>query len=242
MKSPIRLAMLISGGGTTMMKIIQECGSGQLVGKVVPVLVISSRHDAGGLAKAMGTCVPTTVLEPKNFGSAEHFGDAIIRECHSKGVNLIGQYGWLPKTPRNVIEAYTESMINQHPGPLDTGRPDFGGHGMYGRRVHAARLYFARCVRHSLWTEATAQRVNVEFDKGAVLHKRLVEIHPDDDPYTLQERVLPVEHAVQIETLLGFANDCVREHVREQPLINNGAEENILETAKNVACLLFPHG
>jgi len=241
MKSPLRLALLISGGGTTMEKIIQESQCGELLGKIAPVIVIASRYGAGGLAKAKELGIPTSVLAPHSFSSAEHFGNEIISECRSRGVDLIGQYGWLPKTPGNVIEAFATRMINQHPGPLDPGRPDFGGNGMYGRRVHAARLYFVRCVQHGFWTEATAQRVDVEFDKGVVLRKRLVEIHTDDDPTTLQERVLPIEHAVQIETLADFADGRVGEVVREQPLVNT-VEENVLKTAKNVACLLFPHG
>lgn len=57
-------------------------------------------------------------------------------------------------------------MINQHGGPLDPGRPDFGGRGMYGRRIHCARLYFVRATQRGFFTEATAQRVALQYDRG----------------------------------------------------------------------------
>lgn len=132
-------------------------------------------------------------------------------------------------------------MVNQHPGPLDSGRPDFGGQGMYGLRVHAARLYFVQMVNRDYWTEATAQRVASEYDKGAVLLAERVPILKNDTPETLQQRVLPVEHQVQIRTLKAFSEGNIPLFVREQPLIFPG-EEKILEEAKKLAIEKYPKG
>jgi phosphoribosylglycinamide formyltransferase-1 len=240
MKLKLRLGLFISGGGTTMQRIIQACQSGELK-SVCPAVVIASKEKIGGIAKAQALDVPIEVIQRGFFGCEASYADVLLRECKKYAVDLIGQYGWLPKTPQNLIEAYSGRMINQHPGPLDPGRPDFGGKGMYGRRVHAARLFFVRSVNRDFWTEATAQRVAVEFDKGAVLRRRVVPIFPDDDPITLQERVLPEEHAVQIETLRDFADNRVRETVRSEPLVDD-LDVLVLDEAKRVAGLLFPHG
>jgi phosphoribosylglycinamide formyltransferase-1 len=237
MSDQLRLCMLLSGGGTTAQAIIRACKSGRLSG-IKPVCVISSRSDAGGLQKAKEEGVPAFVIEPLPKNS-EAFGEALIRACEAKGVDIIGQYGWIPKTPLNVIEMYEGRMINQHPGPLDPGYPDFGGKRMFGARVHCARLYFVRAVARDFWTEATAQRVALDFDKGAILKMARVDILPDDTVSSLQERVLPVEHEVQIEALQDFAHGNVVELVRLERLVLPG-EEPILEEAKKIACRKFP--
>lgn len=226
-----------------MQAIIQACRSGRLR-NVEPVCVIASRQDTGAIEKARVLGMrrgDVLVRRPKDYPNSEAFGEAIIRACQARGVDFIGQYGWMVKTPSNVIEAYAGMMVNQHPGPLDPGRPDFGGEGMFGRRVHCARLYFVRTVKRDFWTEATAQRVAVEYDKGALLKTRAIPILEDDDTMSLQEQVLPQEHALQIEVLDDFANGRVHEFVRKTPLVLSG-EEAILAQAKRIAKALFPKG
>lgn len=243
MRNPLRIAMLVSGGGTTMQAIIQACRSGRLQ-NIEPVCVIASRRDAGAIEKALALGMrrgDVLIRRPKNYLDSEAFGETIIAICQARGVDFIGQYGWMEKTPPNVIEVWRGMMVNQHPGPLDPGRPDFGGKGMFGRRVHCARLYFVRTIKRDFWTEATAQRVAIEYDRGALLRTRTIEIREDDDTSTLQERVLPQEHELQIEVLDDFANRRVKEFSRQTPLVFPG-EEAILEQAKRIAKALFPKG
>lgn len=243
MSSKLRLALLISGGGTTMREILAACRDDRLP-RVEPACVIASTEEAGGIKKACdGGMSPNDiiVLRPRDFECAEAFGEALIRECDARSVDHIGQYGWLPKTPANVIDRYHGKMTNQHPGPLDPGRPDFGGKGMYGRRVHAARLLFVRSVKRDRWTEVVAQRVHPEFDKGVVIKRMRVPILPGDSPIELQERVLPVEHQVQIAALQDICDDRVQELSLDAPLVRP-EEEEILQSAKLVAKQLFPKG
>ncbi|MDP3997930.1 MAG: formyltransferase family protein [Candidatus Andersenbacteria bacterium] len=239
MKSELRLAMLVSGGGTTAQYIIRACQSGELKG-ICPAVVMSNRKSAGGLVKAQALGASTETIRPF-YSCPTALGEEILKLCKKHSVDLIGQYGWLCKTPPNVIEAYQGMIINQHPGPLDFGRPDFGGQGMYGRRVHAARLLFVRAVGYDYWTEACAHRVTAEYDKGAVLCRQAVEIQPDHDPITLQELVLPVEYRVQVKTLADFAAGNVREVMRDKLLVRR-EDVSLLHNAKETACLLFPRG
>ncbi len=239
----LKLGIFLSGGGTTAEAIIKACQAGRL-STMTPALVISSDPGAGGILRAKQLGTPdkdALIITTKQFASRELFGEAILTACRERGVDIIGQYGWHVKTPENVINAYKGKMINQHPGPLDTGRLDFGGKGMFGRRVHAARLYFVRATNRDFWTEATAHRVEVEYDTGAVIKRKQLEILPSDDPSSLRERLLPIEHEVQIEALEDLMNDCIEEFKREMPLVRSG-EEGILEEAKKVAGLLFPNG
>jgi len=239
----MRIALLISGGGTTMEAIIKATQNGVLK-DVVPALVIASKESAGGIKKALNLGIKkedVLIINPRNFKTGEEFGEAIIKECKKRKVDFIGQYGWLIKTPKNVCEAYKGMIVNQHPGPLDTGKPDFGGAGMYGMRVHQARLLFVRRTNHDFWTEATTHRVTVNFDEGKIVKRKQVQILPDDTAETLQARVLPIEHQVQIEAMKDFSEEKVQEFTRETPLILPD-EEKILEECKQLAIKMYPHG
>ncbi|OGF28268.1 hypothetical protein A2242_03430 [Candidatus Falkowbacteria bacterium RIFOXYA2_FULL_47_9] len=239
----MRIALLISGGGTTAGAIITACKNGQLP-NIAPVLVIASKAGIGGIerVKAAGMLEKNiVVIEPKKFPTPHDFGEAILKECEQRGVEFIGQYGWLALTPSNVIARYEGMMTNQHPGPLDIGRPDFGGSGMYGKRVHAARICFVKKTNRDFWSEATAQRVAVRFDEGAVLKTRRVPIVPGDTPETLAARLLPLEHEVHIATLQDFADNTVKEIKRDTPLVLPG-EEDTLEECKRQAIAAYPNG
>ena len=239
----MKIALLISGGGTTMSAIIKACKDNTLQ-NVTPVLVIASKRDAGGIKKALDLGMKVEdvfILTPRDFQDSTAYGEAIIAECRKRNVDFIGQYGWLVKTPENVINVYKDMIVNQHPGPLDTGSPDFGGTGMYGMRVHQARLLFVRRTNREFWTEATTHRVTVNFDEGKIVKRKQVPIFQNDTAETLQARVLPIEHEVQIEALRDFANGTVSEFTREIPLVMP-AEESILEECKELAIKLYPHG
>lgn len=240
----MKIALLISGGGTTAARIISECKPGGRLEGITPALLIASRPDAGGIEKALAggmAAEDVIVIDPKKFPTPGTFGSAIVSECEKRGVDFVGQYGWMVKTPANVIERYEGRMTNQHPGPLDIGREDFGGPGMYGMRVHAARLAFVRETGHDFWSEATAQRVAEEFDHGVVLKARKVPVMEGDTPETLAARMLPVEHEVQIETLGDFLRREVSEVHREMPLILP-EEVAILEQCKQKAIAAYPKG
>ncbi len=240
----MKIALLISGGGSTAARIISECALGGRLEGIEPVLVIASRPDAGGIQKAIDLGMDpknVIVLERAKFPTPGMFGSAIISECEKRGVEFVGQYGWMVKTPANVIERYRGMMTNQHPGPLDIGREDFGGAGMYGIRVHAARLCFVEKTRHDFWSEATAQRVEAEFDKGVVVKRKQVPIIEGDTPESLAARMLPVEHEVQIEALEDFLHNTVHEQLRDNPLVSP-EEVSILEECKQAAILQYPKG
>lgn len=223
--------------------IIKATQDGRLSG-VVPALVIASKETAGGIAKAKALGISNEdilVLNPKSFETRDAFGEAIITECKKRNIDFIGQYGWLVKTPENVINAYKDMIVNQHPAPLDTGKLDFGGPGMHGVRDHEARICFVRKTNRDFWTEATAHRVTANYDEGVVVKRKQIPILPDDTAETLQARALPVEHEVQIEVIRDFANGTVETFVRETPLVLPD-EEGILEECKKQAIEKYPKG
>ncbi|MCF7833931.1 MAG: hypothetical protein K9L98_03575 [Candidatus Pacebacteria bacterium] len=240
----LRLALLISGSGSTMESIIKACQNKTLK-NVKPVLVIASTIEAGGIQKAKNLGISPKdilVINPKEFKNREKFGEKVLKECKKRNVNFIGQYGWLVLTPKNVITEYKGHIVNQHPGPLDTGKPDFGGKGMYGIRVHKARLEFIRRVKRDYWTEATCHYVTEKFDEGKVVKRIQMKIEERDSTKKVQMKLLPIEHQTQIEALRDFSEGSVEIFKRKIPLIKSKEEIEILEKCKKIAVKAYPNG
>lgn len=238
----LRLALFISGGGTTASAIITACRRSKLA--ISPVLVVASSSTIAGIQRVQDAGFSKkniVVISPSKYLNKGEFGNKLLSVCERFCVDLIGQYGWLPLTPAILIKRYERKIINQHPGPLDPPRVDFGGAGMWGRRVHAAVLLFRRMTNHDLWTEATTHFVTAEFDKGQVIKRKKISITSDDTVESLQKKALEVEHKIQIEALSDLAHNCVRVLKRKSPLIKKN-EKGVLKEAKGIAALLYPNG
>lgn len=182
------LAILISGGGTTMAEVVKAQQSGLLKLKIG--CIISNTPDAGGLKKALDLGIdPKDILvvpqKPK-----EDFGDRLLTELKSRNVTMIGQHGWLPLTPEKVIQQYPEKIFNQHPGNPHL----FGGKSMWGLTVHQAALEFYLATGKEENTWMIVQRVAPKFDEGDVLSAVPVKINTNDTAITLQRRALLIEH------------------------------------------------
>ena len=228
-----------------MAEIIKACQSQEIPHTQV-VCVIASKSEAGGIEKAKNLSISPSdivVINPRDFKNNQNqvdqtaFGQAILQELKNREVSLVTQNGWLPLTPENVIQAFPNRIFNQHPGPV----PEFGGPGMYGRRVHTAVLYFNRELKHTHpYTEVIGQIVDKNFDQGKVIKSARVEIFDHDTVEDLQQRALPVEHRVQIEMLKDIVTNNIHE-VKRESLVLPG-EEEILQLAKHAAILLYPQG
>ncbi|KKU45968.1 MAG: Phosphoribosylglycinamide formyltransferase [Microgenomates group bacterium GW2011_GWA2_46_7] len=121
-----RLAVCLSGGGSTFKYILDSIERGDLGDDVEIAVVISSRLNAGGIKHAEEAGIPVRVLCFETYPGLETYGRDIITILQQYEVNLVLMAGFLRKMPDNVLEKY--KVINQHPG--DTKK--YGGHGMYG--------------------------------------------------------------------------------------------------------------
>lgn len=251
MSNKLRVAALISGGGTTMDSLIDATKTGRL-SYVEVVLVVASNDKAGGIAKALKRgLAPEDVIvrKRKDYATAEEYGEVLLAEFKQRGVDFFGQYGWMVYTPANVIAMYELMCTNQHPGPVRPGHPDFGGPGMFGARVHAARLQFVAATKRNYWTEAICQRVHPEADRGAVINYRRVSIEQyggyagclRDDVQSLKAKLLPIEHEVQIEALDAFSRNQARLVSLSNDLVRP-EEAEILAQAKANAIQTYPQG
>ncbi len=182
----LRLVSLISGGGTTMESVGQAIQSGELKG-VELVGVIASKETAAGLTKAERLGIPTFVVDRKICKEQGRFQLELLRVLDRLEPDLISQNGWLPLTPREIVEKYR--TINQHPGQLDSENTpkteermvphDFGGKGMYGSTVTCARLAYGWFTKEQEGiTASTIHHVTADekLDAGGVIRELPLDI------------------------------------------------------------------
>ncbi|MBI2029137.1 phosphoribosylamine--glycine ligase [Candidatus Gottesmanbacteria bacterium] len=222
MKKALRLAILISGSGTTMEAIIKACKFGKLKEKIDPVVVISSNSAALGIEKAKKLGIKVEVVKNRKN---------LLKTLKKYKPDIVSQNGWLPLTPIDVIRAYKNRIYNQHPAPLDPkNHLHFGGKGMYGLAVHAKILDFQKRAGRNFPTEATIHRVSKEFDTGEVIARKQVPVYMSDTPEILAKRVLPIEHKLFIDFLDREYKGLNKVQTRKSTLIKKGEEE-----------FLYPH-
>jgi phosphoribosylglycinamide formyltransferase-1 len=203
LSTPARVAVLASGGGTNLQALIDRLNADPAAPARVE-LVVGSRPGIGALERAARAGVDAVALEAKALG-AEAFGVALADALRAHRIDLVVLAGWLQLVPADTVRRYHGRMINIHPALL----PAFGGHGMYGMRVHRAVIKSG--VRVS---GATVHFVDERYDEGAIIAQWPVPVLPGDTPEQLAARVLGVEHRI-----LPLAVEALARETPAPPLI-----------------------
>jgi phosphoribosylglycinamide formyltransferase-1 len=180
-----RIAVLASGGGTNLQALIDRFNTDASAPARV-ALVVGSRAGIGALDRAERAGIDAVALDARALGP-EAFGQALGDALAWHRIDLIVLAGWLQLVPAEVVRGFHGRMINVHPALL----PAFGGHGMYGMRVHRAVIESG--VRVS---GATVHFVDEAYDEGAIIAQWPVPVLPGDTPESLAARVLGVEHRI----------------------------------------------
>ncbi|MBE5733795.1 MAG: phosphoribosylglycinamide formyltransferase [Clostridiales bacterium] len=179
MKNPIKVAVLVSGGGTNLQAIIDFCAEGKLEsGKIVKV--ISNKEGAYALKRASDAEIPTAVVIKKGKTQAE-FEKGLIEELESAGAQVIVLAGFMCILSKDFTDRYKDRIINVHPSLI----PSFCGEGFYGLKVHEKALEYGVKV-----TGATVHFVNEVPDGGKIIMQKAVKIKDKDTPESLQKRVM----------------------------------------------------
>lgn len=188
MERPARLAVLVSGGGTTLQNFIDRIAAGSLRAEIA--VVIASRADAYGLERARRAGVPALVVARKEQADAEHFNDALHRTLEPFAVDLVILAGFLSLfQPR---DRYAGRVMNIHPALI----PAFCGAGFYGDKVHRAVIESG--VRIS---GCTVHFADDQYDHGPIILQGAVPVLDDDTPETLAARVHTVEQELYPEAV-----------------------------------------
>jgi phosphoribosylglycinamide formyltransferase-1 len=192
-EKPIRLGVLISGGGTTLMNILEYIKDGRLNAQV-PV-VISSRSTVAGVERARNAGLNVKIIRKKDFPNIDKFSKQIEKELTAAKVDLVIQGGWLClwKIPKK----YENRVMNIHPALL----PSFGGKGMWGHHVHEAVLNAGCKV-----SGCTVHFCTNEYDKGPIIVQRTCPVKEGDNPDTLAARVFEQECIAYPQAIRLFAS------------------------------------
>ena len=176
----IRIAVLVSGGGTNLQALIDAQANGSLQSGEI-ALVVSNKPGAYALERAKRAGIETLTLTRTDCGSQEGFETALMEALDSRSIGLIVLAGFMSILSASFTGHYENRMINIHPSLI----PSFCGKGYYGLRVHEAALAYGVKV-----TGATVHYVNEVPDGGKILLQKAVSVEPGDTPETLQRRVM----------------------------------------------------
>jgi phosphoribosylglycinamide formyltransferase 1 len=174
------IAVLVSGGGTTLQNLIDRIADGTLRARIVQV--VSSRPGARGVDRARAAGLPVEIVERRAFPSIEASSERTFDLCRSAGAKLVCLGGYLQLL--RIPEDFRQKVINIHPALL----PSFGGKGMYGHHVHEAVLQYGAKV-----SGCTVHFVDDQYDHGPIIAQRAVEVRDDDTADTLAARVFRAE-------------------------------------------------
>ena len=181
MERPVRVAVLLSGSGTTLQNLLDRIKAGRLAARIA--LVISSRGDAGGLERAQRAGIPAVAVPRKSFSDVDAFNDALHIELQRHDFDLIVLAGFL--SPFQLRNRYAGRVMNLHPALI----PAFCGKGFYGEKVHQAVIESGVKV-----TGCTVHFADEQYDHGPIILQGTVPVLDDDTPQTLAVRVHAVEN------------------------------------------------
>jgi len=174
----LKAAVLISGRGTNLQALIEDCARPDAPAEIA--LVLSNVPGAAGLARAADAGIATRVIDHKGFASRAAFEDALQRCLDETGIELVCLAGFMRLLTAPFVERWRNRLINIHPSLL----PSYRGLDTHARAI-ADGVRFAGCTVHF---------VRAEMDAGPIIVQAAVPVHPDDDADRLAARVLEAEH------------------------------------------------
>mgnify|MGYP002623063697 CR=1 FL=1 len=189
---PIRLAVLISGGGTTLVNLQNRISAGQLDAEIP--LVIASRADCSGVEKAKSAGLASRVISRKDFADTSSFSRSVFEACRAARVDLVVLAGYLSLL--EIPDDFSLRVMNIHPALI----PAFCGAGFYGEKVHRAVL-----ERGAKVSGCTVHFSDNVYDNGPIILQRTVPVLDDDTPHTLAARVFEAECEAYPEAIRLFA-------------------------------------
>ena len=176
----LKIAVLVSGGGTNLQAIMDAIDNGTITNTEIAV-VISNNKNAYALERAKNHGVEAICISPKDYENRADFNEDFLNRLNSYNVDLVVLAGFLVVLPEKMIETYRNRIINIHPSLI----PSFCGTGFYGLKVHEGAL--ARGVKV---TGATVHFVDEGTDTGPIILQKAVEVCQGDTPEVLQRRVM----------------------------------------------------
>lgn len=207
---PTRLAVLLSGSGTTLQNFIDRIAGGMLAAEIV--VVLASKPDAGGLARARAAGIPATAIPRKQYADARAFNDALHAHLDAYEIDLVLLAGFL--SAFEIRERFRGRVMNIHPALI----PAFCGHGFYGAHVHQAVLESGVKV-----SGCTVHFADDEYDHGPIILQGAVPVQDDDTVESLARRVHELENQLYPQAVALWADGRLEVHGRRVHILPSAA-------------------
>lgn len=176
----VKIAVLVSGGGTNLQALIDAQHRGEIIGGEITA-VIASKPGVYALERAEKAGIPGYVIARKDYGSSREMTVALVDKLKELDIGLVVLAGFMTIITEEMVEAYPNAILNVHPALI----PSFCGQGYYGLHVHEKALEYG--VKLS---GATVHFVSEECDGGPIVLQKAVEVKDDDTPEALQRRIM----------------------------------------------------
>lgn len=197
--SPVKIGVLISGGGTNLQAVIDNTKNENINGEIK--LIISNKKEAYGLTRGELAGIETLYIDSKSFDSDRDYNRKLIEEFKKRNIELIILAGYLKVLSPEFIKEFKDKIINIHPSLI----PQFSGKGYYGERVHKAVL--SSGVKT---TGATVHFVDEGTDTGPIILQEIVNVESIDDLNSLKEKVLKIEHKLLVQAVKLYCEDRIK--------------------------------
>lgn len=191
---PKQIAVLASHGGTVLQAIVDACEARQLPAAVC--LIVSNNSRSGAAQRAERHAIPFRHLSGQTHPDPDLLDHAIADALDEHAAEVVFLAGYMKKLGPRTLERFRGKLLNTHPSLL----PRFGGHGMYGARVHAAVL-----AAGEAFTGVSVHLVEAEYDTGPVVAQCEVPVLAGDTLEALSARVQGRERQFVVETLARIA-------------------------------------
>ena len=196
----LKVAVLVSGGGTNLQAIIDGVKNGTITNTSIE-MVISNNKNAYALTRAQENGIEARGISPKDFETREEFNEALFEALTEREIDLVVLAGCLVVIPEKIIRHFRNRIINIHPSLI----PSFCGTGYYGLKVHEKAL-----ERGVKVTGATVHFVDEGTDTGPIIMQQPVMIEDDDTPKVLQQRVMEqAEWVIMPKAIDDIANNRI---------------------------------
>jgi len=199
---PLPIAVLFSGGGTTMANLAERIAKGRLDAEIKLVIASNDTSAAKGIERAGALGLPCHVIRRKDHADTAAFSEAIFTQVRGAGCELVCMAGFLSLLV--IPDDFAGRVMNIHPSLL----PKFGGKGMHGRHVHEAVLAAGETV-----SGCTVHVADNTYDTGPIVLQRTCPVLPGDDTYALAARVFEQECAAYPEAIAAFINNDLSDQV-----------------------------
>jgi phosphoribosylglycinamide formyltransferase-1 len=196
MSTQFSLAILISGGGTTLKNLIDWRSQNKLRAKID--LVISSSPTAGGLKFAESSEIPNKTIVRREFEDTSSFSEAIFEQCRAANIDLVVMGGFLKRV--KIPDDFENRVINIHPSLI----PSFCGKGNYGIRVHQNVIEYGAKL-----SGCTVHFVDDQYDHGPIIAQATVPVLSADTPDVLAARVFEKECELYPQIVNAIADGTV---------------------------------